>query len=91
MRQRKLNVERPIIVESYNNGMTLRELADFHKVSPTTIRRLLVEEGVSIRRRGPQGPQKNSATPVVQDHSSETSETSNTAEVVDYGVQQSTL
>jgi len=46
-----VNVEN-MIVEGYENSMTLRELADLHGVAPGTIRNLLVSRGVKMRDRG---------------------------------------
>jgi transposase len=51
----KLATAREQVVEAYRNGATLREIADFHKVSPGTVRNMLIEEGASLRRPGRRG------------------------------------
>lgn len=52
-RVRKLQAETPQIAASYVNlGLTIRELAEIHAVSPGTIRNILKREGVVLRKRG---------------------------------------
>ncbi len=41
-----------LLVEGYNNGATLRQLADFHKVSAGTIRAILKSNNVNMRSVG---------------------------------------
>lgn len=51
--RRKLETYADQIKFAYSEGeMTLRELALHHKVSPGTIRNLLVAHGVTLRKRG---------------------------------------
>ncbi len=42
----------PLVVEGYQNGSTLRELAKIYEVAPGTIRNLLMSEDVDLRARG---------------------------------------
>jgi arsenate reductase-like glutaredoxin family protein len=56
--RRKLVKEIPLIASAYQKGMTLKELSDFHQTTPTTIRSILKEAGVTIRRRGPRSKAK---------------------------------
>lgn len=52
MKVRKLSMEAPIITEAYNNGATLRSLAQQFGVSSGTIRTLLKRTGVTLRNKG---------------------------------------
>lgn len=49
---RKLAIAESIVVEGYNNGMTMRELAITHNCSIGTVRNVLKARGVQARRRG---------------------------------------
>jgi hypothetical protein len=40
------------VVDAYNNGATLRQIAEVHEVSPGTVRNLLKELDVPLRDRG---------------------------------------
>jgi len=52
-RLRKLEAHAKQIVASYENaGFTIRKLAEFHSVSPGTIRNILRREGASLRKTG---------------------------------------
>ena len=61
MRVKKLAKEAPILVESYNNGTTLRDLAIQFGVSAGTVRTVLKREGAIMRSKG----RKRSATQTV--------------------------
>lgn len=50
--RKKLLFDEQLIVDAYNNGLTLREIGDFHKVSYITVRRVLMEKGIPMRPRG---------------------------------------
>ncbi len=51
--RRKLKKEEPQIVVAYRDqSQTLRDIARFHKVSPGTIRNILIRHEVSLRMRG---------------------------------------
>ena len=85
--RKKLVKETPLIVDAYNRGMTLRELADFHQASANTIRAILVQAKVAIRRRGPKkGPRvkQNLNQSLVEETSPVTKEVTN-------GIQQPSL
>jgi DNA-directed RNA polymerase specialized sigma24 family protein len=51
-RVRKLQAEEEQIGLSYRSGLTIRELAGFHGVSPGTIRNILRRNGEDLRKRG---------------------------------------
>lgn len=46
------------IVEGYNNGSTLTELAKHYGCSASTISNILTDRGVKARRRGPNNVEK---------------------------------
>ncbi len=48
----KLVAVQEVIREAYENGATLREIAEVHAVSPGTVRNSLRELGVEMRNRG---------------------------------------
>lgn len=48
----KLTAAQEQVREAYLNGVTLREIADVHGVSSGTVRNVLIEMGVNLRRRG---------------------------------------
>lgn len=50
--RKKLATVIPNVVEGYNNGATLRELAHIYEVAPGTIRNLLLSQGAELRPRG---------------------------------------
>ena len=52
MNIRKLVKESPIIVDAYNSGQTLRDLALQFNVSTGTIRTVLKRAGVVMRQKG---------------------------------------
>jgi lambda repressor-like predicted transcriptional regulator len=60
MRVRKLVKEASILVDSYNHGATLRDLAIQFNVSAGTVRTVLKREGAIMRSKG----RKRSNTPV---------------------------
>lgn len=60
---KKLTTAREQIKEAYINGATLQDIADLHSASVGTVRNLLKEMGVELRRRGRR--QNAQAKPVV--------------------------
>jgi IS30 family transposase len=40
------------LATAYKNGWSLREIAKVHNTAPSTIRALLIEEGVEMRKTG---------------------------------------
>lgn len=54
---------------AYDNGQTLRQIGDFHKVSPGTVRNALLDLGVTLRNRG------RRATTVEESHDGDYSQT----------------
>jgi hypothetical protein len=54
-RFKRLEIVSDEIVTAYQNGMTLREIGDLHKASPSTVSNPLESRGVTRRRRGPKG------------------------------------
>lgn len=50
--RKKLAAVIPNVVEGYNNGATLCELAHIYEVAKGTIRNLLLDQGVELRSRG---------------------------------------
>jgi hypothetical protein len=61
MRRRKLITEDQLVVAGYNNGLTLRALSAFYKVSIGTIRNILIANGVNMRPRGRKPKEKKNA------------------------------
>ena len=57
---RKLAKETALVVMAYNNGATLRVIGGAYRVSPGTVRNILLREGITLRRRG----RKNRVLPV---------------------------
>ena len=41
-----------MVVMAYNNGATLRTIAGAYRVSPGTIRNILLRSGIDLRKRG---------------------------------------
>lgn len=48
----KLAAAREQVQEAYQNGATLRQIAEVHGVSAGTVRNTLVELGIDLRPRG---------------------------------------
>lgn len=48
----KVRLVRAQVVDGYNQGATLRQLASVYNVSPVTIRNVLKVSGVTLRKRG---------------------------------------
>jgi transposase-like protein len=48
----KLATVKEPVKEAYENGATLREIAEVHDVSTGTVRNCLIEMGVELRNRG---------------------------------------
>jgi len=51
-RRIELNAVKDQIVKSYKNGFSLRQIAVSHGASHGSIRSLLIEEGVKLRKPG---------------------------------------
>ncbi|MCI0558468.1 MAG: sigma-70 region 4 domain-containing protein [Nitrososphaera sp.] len=51
---RKLATSKEQVLLAYENGATMRQIADVHGVSVGTVRNLLIAEGVTIRAKGRQ-------------------------------------
>lgn len=49
---RKLQEKETLVVDAYNNGMTIKKLAEFYECSTGTIRNTLIRQGVTRRPRG---------------------------------------
>ena len=47
------------IIEAYQKGGSLKQVASWYKVSPNAIRTILVEEGVQLKPRGRQKKDKS--------------------------------
>jgi hypothetical protein len=60
--RKKLASVIPLVVEGYENGATLRELAGLYEVAPGTIRNLLLAQGKNLRSRGRKRAVKTVAT-----------------------------
>jgi Mor family transcriptional regulator len=54
--RRLLVGQEPELVEAYEAGATVEELAERHGCSVTTVRAVLEEQGVTLRPRGPRSP-----------------------------------
>ena len=48
------NYDRVNILKSYDEGLSLREVALEHKLSPKTVKKIIEESGITIRTRGEQ-------------------------------------
>ena len=48
----KLAATKEQVLEAYENGATLRQIAEVHGVSAGTVRNCLVELGIKLRSRG---------------------------------------
>ena len=48
----KLSKFREEVITSYNNGLSLRQIATLHECNPGTVRNFLRLEGVQVRGRG---------------------------------------
>lgn len=56
-KRRKLATSKDQVVQAYENGATLRQIAEVHGVSMGTVRNLLITEGKTLRPTGrPPGP-----------------------------------
>jgi len=51
-KRRKLATSKDLVVEAYENGATLRQIAEVHGVSMGTVRNLLITEGKKLRKTG---------------------------------------
>jgi len=51
-KRRKLTTSKDLVVEAYENGATLRQIAEVHGVSTGTVRNLLITEGKKLRPKG---------------------------------------
>jgi len=49
---RKLATSKEQVVLAYQNGATMRQIAEVHGVSIGTVRNLLIAEGSEIRKKG---------------------------------------
>jgi len=52
LRHKKLTLVKSSVLEAYEKGTTLRELAHIYEVSPGTVRNFLISEDVPMRKRG---------------------------------------
>ncbi len=50
--RKKLATVITLVIEGYNNGSTLRELAGIYEVAPGTIRNLLLSHDIDLRSPG---------------------------------------
>lgn len=48
----KLTLVTQEVITSYQNGLSIRQIADLHDCNPGTVRNLLRKEGVVMRSRG---------------------------------------
>ena len=48
----KVNLPMDEVIEDYQSGMTLRKLSEWYGYDKSTIRRLLLKEGVGLRSKG---------------------------------------
>lgn len=61
-RFKKLRLVADQVVASYETGMSLTELGNYYKVSPSTVASLLKEFNVTRRRKGPRGKNASKQT-----------------------------
>jgi len=54
----KLATAKEQVRDAYQNGATLREIAEVHNVSSGTVRNVLIEMGEKLRRPGRKGGSK---------------------------------
>jgi len=48
---KKIDIDAKDVIDSYRSGMSLNQVADMYCCSPTPIKRILFENGVSLRTR----------------------------------------
>ena len=59
--RRKLDLHADRVIQAYQGGMTLREIADIYEVSPMTVCNFLKKREVARRRRGPKYADKQAS------------------------------
>jgi hypothetical protein len=71
----KLAASKNVVCEAYQNGATLREIAEIHSVSAGTVRNTLKECGVEMRSRGRRKAVKEADTRLLHPQDSSTFDT----------------
>ena len=65
MRKGKLFLVEDVVVDAYKSGTSLQEIGEFHGVHKTTIRRLLISKGVTLRARGKRSKKNGTVNPTL--------------------------
>jgi predicted HTH domain antitoxin len=59
MRVCKLALSEEMVVEAFNNGASLKKIAELHGVHMTTVRNFLLSKGIKMRPKGRRANKEN--------------------------------